>query len=255
MNKLLSSSKIFLKKNASTILTCVGGVGVVATAVMAVKATPKAHALIEQATEEKGEDLTKLEVVVAAGPAYIPAVVTGAATIAAIFGANALNKHQQASLMSAYALLDKSYKEYKDKVKEMLGMESHQEIVAEIAKDKYKEQKETIKVSEETRLFYDEYSKRYFEATDITVQRAEYNLNRNMVQRGYAYLNEFYVDLGMEPIDGGWELGWSPGQTLEYAWQEWVDFNHYHGVIDEDGLEYCIISFFVEPQPDFMDYA
>lgn len=255
MDKLLSSSKLFLKKNASTILTCAGGVGLVATAVMAVKATPKAQALIENATVEKGEDLTKLEVAVVAGPAYIPTVITGAATLACIFGANALNKRQQASLMSAYALLDKSFREYKDKVKEMLGAESHQEIISEIAKDKYKAEEDPIKPSEDTRLFYDEYSGRYFEAADLTVQRAEYNLNRNMVQRGYAQLNEFYVDLGLEPIDGGWELGWSPGQTLEYAWQEWVDFNHFHGTIDEDGLEYCIISFFVEPQPDFMDYA
>ena len=43
----------FLKRNASTILTCVGAVGVVATSVMAVKATPKALILLEKA---KGED-------------------------------------------------------------------------------------------------------------------------------------------------------------------------------------------------------
>ena len=55
MNNLLRCSKLFVKRNASTILTSVGGVGVVATSVMAVKATPKAIALLEQAKEEKQE--------------------------------------------------------------------------------------------------------------------------------------------------------------------------------------------------------
>lgn len=35
-------NKQFWHRNASTFLTCLGGAGVVATAVMAVKATPKA---------------------------------------------------------------------------------------------------------------------------------------------------------------------------------------------------------------------
>ena len=47
MNKWLYKSKVFLKKNGSTILTVVGGIGVVATSVMAVKATPKALYLLE----------------------------------------------------------------------------------------------------------------------------------------------------------------------------------------------------------------
>ena len=83
--------KEFLRCNSSTILTCIGAVGVVATAVMAVKATPRALECIEEAREEKGEELTKFEVVNVAGPAYIPAVITGAATVACIFGANVIS--------------------------------------------------------------------------------------------------------------------------------------------------------------------
>ena len=101
---LLQSSMLFLKKNASTILTCIGSAGVIATSVMAVKATPKALALLENAETEKGEGLTKIEKIKVVGPAYIPAVLIGASTIACIFGANILNQRQQAALMSAYAL-------------------------------------------------------------------------------------------------------------------------------------------------------
>ena len=46
----------FIKKNASTILACVGAAGVVSTAVLAVKATPKAMSLLDDAIEEKGGD-------------------------------------------------------------------------------------------------------------------------------------------------------------------------------------------------------
>ena len=53
MEQLIRNSKRFLRKNASTILTCIGGVGVIATTVMAVKATPKAMQLIKAAEEKK----------------------------------------------------------------------------------------------------------------------------------------------------------------------------------------------------------
>ena len=49
------NAKIFLKKHSSTILTCLGAVGVIATAVTAVKETPKAIKLLE----EKGYSVTK----------------------------------------------------------------------------------------------------------------------------------------------------------------------------------------------------
>ena len=129
-------NKRFWQRNASTILTSIGGIGVVATSILSIKATPKAMQLIEEAKEEKGEELSKFEVVKVAWKLYIPAALIGTATIACIFGANTLNKCQQASLMSAYALLDNSYKEYKNKLKELYGEETHQSILEEIAAEK-----------------------------------------------------------------------------------------------------------------------
>ena len=125
--------KQFIKRNGSTILTCVGAVGVVATAVVAVQATPKALQLLELAKEQKGEELTKVEVLKVAGPIYIPAVVIGVSTISCIFGANTLNKRKQAALTSAYALLNSSYKEYKKKVVDLYGEEVDSHIKQEIA--------------------------------------------------------------------------------------------------------------------------
>ena len=91
-------NKQFWHRNGSTILTVLGGVGVVVTSVLAVKATTKAMRLINEAEQEKGEELTKWEIVQSAGPVYLPSLVMGIATIACIFGANVIGRRQQAAL-------------------------------------------------------------------------------------------------------------------------------------------------------------
>lgn len=125
----------FLKQHSSTILTVMGAIGVGATAVIAVKDTPKALQILEEAKQEKGEDLTVKEKIVTAGPVYIPAIAVGVSTIACIFGANTLNKRNQAALMSAYALLDQSYKDYKRKVGDIYGEDADKRIIEEVAKE------------------------------------------------------------------------------------------------------------------------
>ncbi len=251
MGKLLSHSKLFLNRNASTILTVIGGAGVVTTAVLAVRETPKAMRNVQEATEEKGEELTTFEVIKAAGPAYIPAVIAGTATLACIFGANVLNKRQQAALMSAYALLDTNFKNYQKKAEELYGEGAGIRIREELAKDEYEET--DIRVEEGKELFYDMYSNRYFQSTLYDVQQAEYRLNRNLITRDYAYLNEFYEELGIEPVYAGYSLGWSRGANLDIYWQEWIDFDHEKVTMD-DGLECHIIKMQCEPIPDFEDY-
>ena len=249
MNGLLQVSKRFLDKNASTILTCLGGVGVVATAVITAKAAQKALSLIEKAEKEKGEELTKIEKVKVATPVYIPAVITGAATVACIFGANSLNKRSQAALMSAYALLDSSYKDYKKKITEIYGVDADSKIRNEIAKEKYEE----IEVDDGKKLFYDYFSNRYFESTMEKVLYAEYNINRSLSMNGYAALNEFYEFLDIPAMEYGSEIGWSQAELFETSWQNWLDFHH--DIVEmDDGLECCIISMMHEPSLSYKDY-
>lgn len=110
------NARLFVKRNASTILTGLGSIGVVATSIMAVKATPKALRLIEEAETKKGEKLTKWEKVKVSSPSYISTIGLGIATVTCIIGAEILNQKAQASLISAYALLDQSYKDYRRKL-------------------------------------------------------------------------------------------------------------------------------------------
>lgn len=57
-------------------------------------------------------------------------------TITCLLASNILNKRTQASLMSAYAILDQSYKEYKNKLIELYGEEQHNEIIDAIVIEK-----------------------------------------------------------------------------------------------------------------------
>ena len=140
------------KRSIPTILTVIGGIGVIATSIMAARATPTALKVLENAEEEKGEELTVREKIETVGPVYLPTVITGVCTLMCIFGANTLNKRQQASLMSAYALFNNSYSKSANRSR----ISEHD--------DEFEEDDEL--------LFYDLNSRQYFNASmDQVIQK------------------------------------------------------------------------------------
>lgn len=234
----------FLERNASTILTYVGIVGFGGTVYLAVKETPKAIELIKQAEREKGEKLTVTETIVTAAPAYGPAIGTGLATVSCFVGANLMDRKQQASMIGAYAMLDRMYKDNKSKIHQFVDPDVRKKMAHEIAKDDFKE--DMIPVSEEKQLFYAHYLGDYFESSMADVLKAEYKLNGMILNRGSVTLNEFLGYLGVEPIMGGDEVGWvrrEPNDESDYAL---VDFTHELFRMD-DGLEYVIIDILKAP--------
>ena len=247
----MNRGAVFLKKHSSTILTVVGASGVVATAVLAVKATPKALDLLEEAKEEKGGELTAIETVKAAWKPYIPATIMGFSTIACILGANYLNTRTQASLMSAYAVLDNSYKEYRKKTNEVYGDDADLNIKREIVKSKF--DNEPL-IEEGKELFFDWQSCRYFESTMEEVKRAELIFNQNFAMTGFACINDFYDILGLEHVKNGDQLGWSTiSNDSVYGYSE-LSFEFDKTVVDdgsEEGLDCWIM---VMPCPPTLDY-
>lgn len=263
LTKLLCKSKKFIKHNSSTILTCMGVVGVVGTTIMAVKATPKAMELIDDAKNEKGEDLTKLEVMVVVAPAYIPSTLIGVGTIACIIGSNVLNKRQQAALTSAYIMLNRSYNNYKSKLIELYGKETDDKIQQEIMKDKINSKPPIISsgsafygstgleqvCDSEKALFYDTLSERYFESTILDVYAAEYHLSRNFMLMGCVTPNDFYDFLGIPQTPDGDSVGWS----MEYGYV-WLDFDHVKTVMDDGLTCYSITPLFLPDAEYDSDY-
>ena len=162
-----------ISKNSPHILTGIGCAGVVSTAVLAVKATPKATIILEKEEEyrerKRLQSLTKMEKVKLTWKCYIPAGVMGATTIGCIIGANTVNMRRNAALASLYALSESAFREYKTKVVEEIGKPKETKIRDEIAKDRITNNPQTpsnlVVVGAGVILCYDKLSDRYFKST------------------------------------------------------------------------------------------
>lgn len=248
-------------KTVSAILSGLAIGGVVLTAVTAARATPKALTKLHEdsRTNHDGDPngYSKKEAVKSMWVFYVPTVVIGLGTIFCICSVGCINRRTQASLTSAYGLLNESYREYKDKLKELYGEEAHNKIIDEIAKEKARDTyiyapswfgECSLDFGEydpnEERLFYDSFSGRYFESTINRVLQAEYHLNRNWHLGMQVTPNYFYEELlGISPIDGGEYLSWFFEDGLS-----WIDFNN-RKIELEDGTEVLAIEFVFDPTP------
>lgn len=249
-SKLIRQAGLFLSKNMSTLLTVAGSVGVVLTAVAATNATVKATCLINEAECQKKDMLTKKEVFTTAAISYIPPVLIGSATIACIVASNILNKRQQASLVSAYMLLDTTFRDYKKKVIEMYGESADRDVKAELLKERYVNQGVVRVKTDETLLFYVDQYGQIFERTFSEVQDAEYQLNRKLVTDGEASVNDFFEFLGLDKNEIGACLGWEQEGICDFFMPPWIDFEHQLVRMD-DGMECFIINFVTEPMAGY----
>lgn len=240
-----------LKRASPTILSCIAAIGTVATAVLAVKATPKAIEYIQMNTGYNHDGVmevpSKEEIVKATWKNYIPAAAVGLGTIVCILSANGLNRKQQATITSAYVLLENAYKEYKNKLKDIYGEETDTEVRKAVAKDNYTGDPD---VTDGKLLFYDEYSNRYFERTMEEVIDAEYHLNREFILEGDVKLNKFYELLGLPGTELGAVVGWDCESAAAFFGYQWIDFEHDLVVMD-DGLECYIVHMPFAPTREF----
>ena len=240
----------YVCNNSSTILSYLGAAGVVTTAIMTAKATPKALYLLgvqEDLKEEKyGKPLTKFERFLAVVPAYFPTMLMGGATMACIIGSNQISKNREAMLISAYSYLNVSYNEYKDKVKELFGDDKEKEVRAAIAKDHYIHTKN----DNADITIYDEYGKRYFQISKDKYKDILYDINRMYNFTGEMTLNNFYEFFDLEPIPGGDILGWSVMKDLECCGISWIDVK-LEPLEMVDNLECYVMTYNVDPSDDF----
>lgn len=247
----------WLKKNASTILTCIGAGGMIATVVLAVKATPNAQKKIAGAKIRKrpvpqtADDLmsvfdsppslTPTETVLVCWKEYAPAMAVGTASLICIFGANLLSRRQQASLISAYAALDQAFREYRGKVLSLAGVETDHAVMNSI-REEHKDREEKNPPWEVVQTFYLEGYPKFFDMTMEQVARAEYCLNRNFVLRGYVTFNEFLHFLGLDDLgEKGEHIGWESYIGEAFYGYQWIDFDHIHRISDE-GFRVCDIQ-------------
>lgn len=226
MKKLLNKTCEFVVKNKTTILAGIGCIGVVGTSVLTAKGAMKVSELIE-------EDMSKKEKAIVYATAYLPAFITGTATIACIMSGNILDRKQQASLMSSYALLDQAFKKYKKGVSHTF--EAQEEL----------EQLDEEEKTEEL-LFYDTFSGTYFNSTREKVLEAILDLNKLFVTGQFAPVNTFYDKVGIKYGTKGEYIGWDIDEMACNCDSYFID--HYtYDVTTDDGLECTVINWVWDP--------
>lgn len=219
--ELIKSAKLWTTKHSPEILTGIGIAGMVTTTVLAVKATPKALVLIEDAKKEKKSRLTPIETVKVAWRPYIPAVVTGAASVACLIGASSVNLRRNAALATAYQLSTTALAEYKEQVVETIGEKKEETIREKISQKQLDKipasNNEVILTGDGTSLCLDPLSKRYFVSDIEVIRKAEIKLNKQMQQSicGSVSLNDFYDEIGLDRIDIGDDLGWNANHLID----------------------------------------
>lgn len=212
-------SKVSLqgKKYAPEVMVVVGVVGVVASTVMACKATTKAGAIVEDtkdqmdqihevaethAEEYSEDDMKKDTVIVYTQTAvkfaklYGPAVILGAASIACILGSHHILSKRNAALAAAYATVDKGFKEYRGRVIERFGKELDKELRYNVKAKDFEETVVNEETGEETKVTntvnvadpndYSDYARFFDDGCTGWTKDSEQNLYFLKCQQNYA---------------------------------------------------------------------
>ena len=238
-------------KHSPEILTGIGIAGMITTTVLAVKATPKALKLMDDAQYDKEEDLTVPEKVKVTWKCYIPATLLGLASVGCLIGANSVNLRRKAALATAYKLSETALAEYKEKVIETVGEEKAKDIRSAIAKDKMEKnpvtKSEVIITDKGESLFCDSISGRYFKSDMNTIEKAVNTINRRLLNEMSVSLTEFYSEIGLSPTGLSEELGWNMNDG-----QIEIDFS---SQITDDGRPCIYIEYEIAPRYDYHKFV
>ena len=214
ITNIIKGIKASRSRHSPEILTGIGIAGMVTTTILAVKATPKAIKLIEAEKRAKHVDaLSPVDTVKTVWKCYIPAAMTGVSSIACLIGSNAINAKRNAALTTVYTLSEMARNEYKEKVIETIGEKKERTIKEKVDAERIKRdpvsKKEVIITEKGTTLCYDHVFGRYFKSDIDIINRAMNKINREIVINMYASLNDFYAELGLSPVEMGYDLGWN----------------------------------------------
>jgi hypothetical protein len=228
--------KFLAVENAPTLLTGVGVVGTVSTAVLTGRSTVRAVRKVETKSLEKQMEnleeadsttpipldsdwqLSKKDVFKLCWPLYIPPTICGITTIMAIVTANRIDARKIAALTAAAGISERAFQEYKDKVVEKLGPNQDRKIRDEVAQDQITKEggpRELVIVNEGKVLCKDMMSGRYFECTNEDLKRAENWVNHELLHHNDCSLSEFYGQIGMDATSYSDSVGWNAANSVE----------------------------------------
>ena len=218
MVKIYNKSEMKVRKYSPEILAGVGVVGVIASTVMACKATTKLNDILAESKEQleqiktvavdpayadkyteddakKDTTITYVQTGVKVAKLYAPSVILCASSLGCLLASNNILRKRNAALSAAYMTVDKSFKEYRRRVAERFGDEVEKEIRYNIkakeivtVDEEGNEVKETVKVMEgaDDPTTYSDYARFFDESCPAWQNDPEYNLTFLRAQQQYA---------------------------------------------------------------------
>lgn len=247
LDRICDKALTFAKDHMPEILSVGATIGIGATAYFTHKAT-KAEVLLQN--EGKMTDLEPTETIETYARLYWPAVIAGIGSISCLWGAHIIDKRREANLLTAYMALGHAFEKYRETVKMNVDNETYCKI-----EDEYKaEVMSGTMVTDDLLLFFEPHYGKFFNASMQDVLKAEYEVNREMALSGASSFATFLDSLGVYPIVGSDQIGWSLDAGMAFYGYGWIEFIHEKGRTD-DGLEYYYIKMPFEPTPDYLDYG
>lgn len=253
-----------LQKSSPTIMFVGGVVGVVATVVLASKATLQLEEILDEhdvnMSKAKGlhasdrddysdDDFRKDKVIITARTAttlvkaYGPAFLVGAASIGLLTGSHVTLNRRNAATVAAYAAVDKAFKEYRDRVLADVGPEKEREYYSGTeSREVYSETKKGEPKVEEIKtsagkspyaVLFDNRNPNWnpeAEHTLFFLKLHQNQLNMQLQARGHVFLNDVFDALGMDRTSAGAVVGWVKDNKNGDGY---VDF----GIWDDDNME------------------
>lgn len=189
---------------------------------------------------------------------YLPSIIVGGITVGSIIGSSIMSHKAQASLISMAALADQGWRKYKNQVKSTLGLDTHNNIIKNIAKTNDPMLKQDLNDPRE--LYYEEHIG-YFKAKpeDVNMAYAKINefFNTEVVTMDQTTemlsIGDFLNLLNAELIDNKinkrslYEWGWTLEYLLDGFGFAWIHMNIVDEPTDDGVMDIKVISWLEEP--------
>ena len=247
LTRIAKQGEKLVADHSPQILTGMGVVGVVSTALLAGKASFKAADLIRQEDENKDLDpktnvWERHEKLLLVWKLYIPAASTGLITVAAVVGANRIGTRRAAVMAAAYSMSEKAFTEYKDKVVEKIGEKKELEVRDSVAQDRVNrnpvDNQQVIVTGGGEVLCYDTWTGRYFQSSMEALKKAQNDVNYQVLNNYYASLSDFYDKVGLSRTKNSDDFGWNSDDLLEL---------YFSTTMSDDDRPCISVDFRVEP--------
>lgn len=201
------------KKHSAEILIGIGITSGIASTIFTVRGTTKAIKLIEKEEKEKEQKLTPTEMVKTTWTCYIWSALSCTMAVACIIAGTSVNLRRNTALVTACKLSETALSEYRNKVISDIGEKTDKDIRNAIAQDKINNNQinssSIVHVTEKGEVWcFEPLTSRYFRSSINSIEKAAIIVNNKIISDGYASLNDFFEEIGLECSDVGDLLGW-----------------------------------------------